>query len=165
MSKQLYRSRENKVISGVCGGFAEYFDIDPVIVRLICVLLFFTNGVGFIAYIVCMIIIPEAPFDHKQKYNNPYEENTNDSSINNEGYNESSNEESNQQYTYKNSYPENKDERNKMILGVALIGLGIFIFAKKLFYWFDFVNLGGIILVLIGAYIIVNGRGKSNEKK
>lgn len=161
MSKQLYRSRENRVISGVCGGLAEYFDIDPVIVRLICVLLFFTKAIGFIAYIVCMIIIPEAPFGYKQKYNNPYDEDANDSDINNEG----SNEESKQQCTYDNKYSENTDEKNKMILGIVLIGLGIFIFAKKLFYWFDFVNLGGIILVLAGAYIIVNGRGKSNEKK
>lgn len=162
MSKQIYRSRENKVISGVCGGLAEYFDIDPVIVRLICVLLFFTKAIGFIAYIVCMIIIPEAPLGYyKPKENKTPNKEFNDENINSEGFNE----ESNQQYTYDDSNSENKDERNRMIFGVALIGLGAFIFAKKLFFWIDYVNFGGILLVLAGVYIIVSGRGKNNEKK
>ncbi|WIV10441.1 PspC domain-containing protein [Proteiniborus sp. MB09-C3] len=146
MSKQLYRSRENKVIGGVCGGLAEYLDVDPVIVRLVCVLLFFAKAIGVIAYIVCMIIIPEAPFGYRKN-----EENLNDGP--------------DPEYTYDNANTENKDERNKMILGVTLIGLGALIFAKKLFYWFDFVNFGGIILVLAGVYIIVNGREKNSEKK
>lgn len=161
MNKQLYRSRESKVIGGVCGGFAEYFDIDPVITRLIGILLLFTNGIGFIAYIVCMIIMPEAPFGHKQKYNNPYDDDFNQADFNNEG----TNGESEHQYNYNNKQPENRDERNKMLLGVGLIGLGVFIFAKKLFYWFDFVSLGGVVLVLVGAFIVFNGREKDNEKK
>lgn len=59
MKKQLYRSTHNKIISGVCGGIAEYFEIDPIIIRLLWALITFTKGIGFIAYIICMIIIPE----------------------------------------------------------------------------------------------------------
>jgi len=56
--KQLYRSKKNKVIAGVCGGIAEYFKIDPVIIRLILVVLLLGYGVGFIAYLLAWIIIP-----------------------------------------------------------------------------------------------------------
>ncbi len=61
MNKKIYRSRINRVISGVCGGIGEYFNIDPVVVRLIWVLAFFFGGFGLLAYIICWIFIPEAP--------------------------------------------------------------------------------------------------------
>ena len=57
--KRLYRSTTNKMLCGVCGGLAEYFNIDPTIVRLIAVLLAFSVGSGLIAYIIAAIIIPE----------------------------------------------------------------------------------------------------------
>ena len=62
--KRLYRSRSNRMISGVCGGIAQYFSIDPSIVRLIAVLLLFTSAFigAAIAYFVCAAIIPEEPF-------------------------------------------------------------------------------------------------------
>ena len=56
--KRLYRSKDNKVIGGVCGGIAEYFKIDPVIIRLIWVLLVLGYGFGLLAYIIAWIIIP-----------------------------------------------------------------------------------------------------------
>jgi phage shock protein C len=59
--KRLYRSRKDKIISGVCGGIGEYFGIDPVIIRIIAVVLFLWGGSGIIAYIIAMIIIPYAP--------------------------------------------------------------------------------------------------------
>lgn len=55
MKKKLYRSPENKVIAGVCGGIAEYFDIDPTLVRLAWVLF------CVLAYLVAALIIPERP--------------------------------------------------------------------------------------------------------
>ena len=58
--KRLYRSRTNKVIAGVCGGIGEYFDIDPVIIRLIWILFLFI-GAGIIAYIIAWIVIPRSP--------------------------------------------------------------------------------------------------------
>ena len=58
--KRLLRSKNNKMIAGVCGGIGEYFGIDPTIVRLLWVLLtFFSGGVGVLAYIIAWIIIPE----------------------------------------------------------------------------------------------------------
>lgn len=57
--KKLYRSRNNRMISGVCGGVAEYINLDPTIIRLLWVLFCFAGGTGVLAYIIAAIIIPE----------------------------------------------------------------------------------------------------------
>jgi len=59
--KKLYRSKKNRVIAGVCGGVAEYFDADPAIVRLAWIVFSLLWGAGILAYIIAWIIIPEHP--------------------------------------------------------------------------------------------------------
>ncbi len=61
MSKRLYRSRRDRKIAGVCGGLAEYFDIDPTLVRILWAVLVLGAGTGILAYILFWIIVPEAP--------------------------------------------------------------------------------------------------------
>lgn len=61
--RKLYRSREDRVIAGVCGGLGEYFGIDPVFVRLIALVLLFAGGSAFVIYLVMAIIVPENPLD------------------------------------------------------------------------------------------------------
>jgi len=58
MTERLYRSTKEKMIGGVCGGLAEYFDVDVTLVRLIAVLTLFMGGAGFLAYVAALIIIP-----------------------------------------------------------------------------------------------------------
>ncbi len=58
--KRLYKSRNDKMICGVCGGVADYFSVDPTLIRLLFVLLGCT-GSGILAYIVAAIIIPMEP--------------------------------------------------------------------------------------------------------
>ena len=58
-NKRLYRSGNNCMICGVCGGIAEYFNIDPTLVRLGWVLFSFLGGAGIPAYIIAAIIIPK----------------------------------------------------------------------------------------------------------
>ncbi len=58
MPKKLYRSRDDSIIAGVCGGLAEYFNIDPVIVRVIAVASIFLSGLGLIAYIILWLVVP-----------------------------------------------------------------------------------------------------------
>mgnify|MGYP004732543263 FL=1 len=57
--KKLYRSTENKMLAGVCSGIADYFNIDPTLVRLGWVLFSLLGGSGLLAYIIAAIIIPE----------------------------------------------------------------------------------------------------------
>jgi len=64
--KKVYRSKKNKMIAGVCGGLGEYFKVDPTIIRIIFVSAILAGTVGFIAYIICWLIIPEEPNDIKE---------------------------------------------------------------------------------------------------
>jgi phage shock protein C len=61
MDKKLYRSRKNSMIAGVCGGLGEYFNVDPIIMRLAAVILVFADGIGLLAYIIAWIVIPRNP--------------------------------------------------------------------------------------------------------
>ncbi|MGI6348114.1 MAG: PspC domain-containing protein [Patescibacteria group bacterium] len=56
--KKIYRSRSDRFLFGVCGGIAQYFEIDTIIVRLIFLALFIGGGSGLIVYLICAILIP-----------------------------------------------------------------------------------------------------------
>ncbi|MBI5266230.1 MAG: PspC domain-containing protein [candidate division Zixibacteria bacterium] len=63
MNEKLYRSTTDKFVGGVCGGLAEFFRIDPSIVRVVFVLLTLASaGTGIIAYLVMLIVIPKRPY-------------------------------------------------------------------------------------------------------
>jgi len=61
MTKRLYRSRDERMIWGICGGLAKYFDIDPVVMRVIAVLTLFFAGWGILAYIILRFVVPLEP--------------------------------------------------------------------------------------------------------
>ena len=73
MTKKLYRSQRDVKISGVCGGIAEYFDMDATIIRLLWVLGSCMTGflIGLVAYVACVFIIPIDPgcidVDYREK--------------------------------------------------------------------------------------------------
>jgi phage shock protein C len=59
--KRLYRSRSNRQLGGVCGGIAEFFDLDPTLVRLFFVFAFLLGGHGLLVYLLLWLIVPEEP--------------------------------------------------------------------------------------------------------
>ena len=61
--KKLVRSRSDRVLAGVCGGLGDYFDIDPVIIRLIFVFLVVFAGGGVLAYVILWLVVPEEGAD------------------------------------------------------------------------------------------------------
>lgn len=61
MEKRLYKSSKNKMLDGVCAGIAEYFGIDPTLVRVALVLFCAMGGAGIIAYIIMAIVMPRNP--------------------------------------------------------------------------------------------------------
>ena len=61
MQKKLYRSKSNRMLVGVCGGVAEYFNIDPTVVRVIWAVASIFAFAGVIAYVACAFVIPEKP--------------------------------------------------------------------------------------------------------
>ncbi|MFA5071945.1 MAG: PspC domain-containing protein, partial [Candidatus Pacearchaeota archaeon] len=64
-TKKLYRSKTNRVIFGICGGLGEYFDIDPLVVRILFILLTFTGGSGIVIYLILAIMIPDSSGNKK----------------------------------------------------------------------------------------------------
>ena len=63
MKKKLYKSRTDKKLDGVCAGIAEYFDIDPTLIRVAWVVFSLCGGSGVLAYIICAIVMPQKPDD------------------------------------------------------------------------------------------------------
>ena len=61
MEKKIYKSSKNKMIDGVCAGIAEYFNIDPTLVRIGLVLFSAMGGAGILAYIIMAIVMPRNP--------------------------------------------------------------------------------------------------------
>jgi phage shock protein C len=61
MPKKLYRSRTNRKIWGVCGGLADYFNVDPTIVRVVAVASLFVGSLGFWIYIIMALVVPNEP--------------------------------------------------------------------------------------------------------
>ena len=72
MEKRLYRSSTDKKIGGVCGGIAEYFNVDPTLVRAAFLLFALAGGPGVLVYIVLYFVMPEAPRSFTKVKNDDY---------------------------------------------------------------------------------------------
>ncbi len=143
--KKIYRSKTQKIIGGVCGGFGEYFDIDPVIIRIIWFILLL-GGVGLLAYIIAWIIIPIEP----------------------EGFNYGKNEE-----TKVEENKGSTDDNARMLLGIILVIVGLLFFMREFWYFddvfeqifrFSWRYFLPALLITLGIYIIVQ-RSKNEYKK
>lgn len=149
MTKRLYRSSDNKVIGGVCAGIAEYFDIDPTLVRLLWVLLTFSVGIGIIAYIVCVIVIPERP-SSGIKYKDV---GTDDEVLVSAGMDDDFAPQGDAQDT-----TQRQEDKSRTFLGIILIALGGFLLFRRWFFWIDLGKFWPVILILGGVYVIFRGR-------
>lgn len=108
--KRLYRDSSNKMICGVCSGIANYFNIDPTLIRLLWVLAVVFCGVGILVYFICAIVIPECPPDGY--YNNEQYWQQQQQQYNQNGqqyYNPDPNQQWNNQGTY---YDPNQNNNN-----------------------------------------------------
>jgi phage shock protein C len=155
--QKLYRSRSNRVLFGVCGGLSEYFRIDPTIIRIIFILVGLT-GSGILIYLVASLIMPEEGKDSKRR-----EEEWNTGSSN---YTDSSKTEG-----FKNDFGDSSEkwdepvkynsEKNKLVFGAILVGLGVIILGKQILPGlFKLDLLVPLLLVGIGGIIVFKGRRK-----
>ena len=158
MEKRLHRSRSNRIIWGVCGGLADYFGIDPVIVRVIFVLLIFANGLGILAYIILAVVIPaessKAATPKEALRENVTELKESTSELGREIRSSLAGEEKDEEETA-------KARRSHLnILGIVLIIIGILFLlgSFNLFWWFSWGTLWPLILVAIGVLIILSAR-------
>lgn len=136
--KRLYRVNHDRKIAGVCGGLAEYFEVDPVIIRVAAVLLFLTQGIGFVAYIVMWVVLPSKEeliaeaggsyaFAESQSFSEGYKSET------------------------------RKNRTAATLMGSILIFVGSLFLVDNLFPDFVWENYLPVLLVFAGVAIIVNG--------
>ncbi|WP_290646883.1 PspC domain-containing protein [Kosmotoga sp.] len=137
--KKLYKSRKNKVIDGVCGGLAEYLEVDATVVRLLWALTAFVWGVGILLYILAMIIVPREPVsDEESEKEEPFEE----KSPNTRGK------------TW------NAESGGKLLIAIVVIVIGLFLLLPGTFSVFFWKFMLGLMLIAGGGYIILKSLRK-----
>src|SRR5659263_18815 len=146
---RITKSKTDRVIDGVCGGLAEYYGIDPVIVRLIFVVLLFINGIGFFIYIILAIIMPK-PEKLDQSPKETIRENVQEMGERVKEAGEG----------LGMAFPKNTEEKQTHRagwFGIILILLGIILLLDKLnlIKWFDKDLLWPVIIIFIGVWLLI----------
>ncbi len=162
---RLTKSKDDRVIDGVCGGLAEYFGIDTVIVRLAFVVFTLINGFGILLYIILMIIMPKPESDEQVPISKTIEENVQGMAeqvkdiieeVGKDVDKNASDSKVTRQQKIKESH-----QRSKW-LGAILILLGIvFLFDElNMFWWFKEDLFWPIVLIFIGLWMLIKRGGK-----
>lgn len=163
MQRRLYRSRTDRVLWGVCGGLANYFDMDPVLVRIIFVLLIFANGLGVLAYIIMAVLVPlegsKAAAPREAIRENVQEMKQSATELGDEirsGFAK----EGGPKEQGAGPCPAATEHRARNVLGIVLIVVGIFLLlgTLNLFSWFRWSYLWPVILVVVGLIIMFGAR-------
>ncbi|KLU59895.1 DNA-binding transcriptional activator PspC [Peptococcaceae bacterium CEB3] len=153
VTERLYRSGRNKILGGVCGGLAEYFNIDPTLIRLIAIVTIFAIGAGFVAYIACWIIIPMNPNDRPYLGRNSREGGFSDDIRANVQDVRTDIEDAARNF----SHQVNPGQGTRWA-GIVLIVLGLLFFLDRWFpFWFNFNKMWPLVLVILGAAVIIRG--------
>lgn len=150
-AKKLYRSKTDRIIFGVCGGLGEYFEVDPLILRILFILLTFTGGSGIIIYIILAILIPDAN-DQKSK-----------------GKSISDAQEKTQELAEDIKGNGNWFKSVRNIIGLIIVFIGLDILFEQVFNInpFSFVNWSivlALIIILIGLKVIFGNKKQKDEK-
>jgi phage shock protein C len=170
--ERLYRSRKEKIIGGVCGGLAEYFDVDPVIIRIIFVLLGLFKGIGLIVYFIMLIIVPFRP-STKDKFSNMESSSGNDepevtdaevedAEIIDETEESENNSSTNFASSNKTTPPARYD--SKSILGISLVVIGAVLLLDKIFPVLTFKILVPVVLIIVGIYFLIDNKKKVSHE-
>jgi phage shock protein C len=140
-NQKLYRSNSNKVFAGVCGGIAEYFDVDPVVIRILFVLMVLFGGTGVVLYIAAIFIVPKRPFFFSDAP--PV------SSDMKQG-------------------PKNESVRNWFGIALVVIGILLLLANMEVFHFFDFVEntfdlIFPVLLIILGMAIIYYRQSRPDQ--
>ena len=157
--KRLYRSAKSKVFGGVAGGIAEYFDIDPIIIRLLFVIIAFAGGGGAIVYLILWIALPLEPIT-------PYTMNMGaGESFGTETPGNQSASASPDGASDPMSFPVKKENKNGLIGGVILIALGLIFLANRFIPNINFGDLWPLVLVVLGGVLIATSFAERKSDK
>lgn len=151
--KRLYKSRKNKMISGVCGGIAEYFDVDPTLVRILFIIFSIVWGTAILAYIIGAIVMPYRTGEEQEpeRTNNHYDSTTSSTEI-----------------------KPAKSGTGQLIFGVILVAVGAMVLLEKVYifhnffqwFWWHFDDyIIPAALIIIGGALMMRGSRKKSENQ
>ncbi len=168
MAKKVYRSRSDCKVAGVCGGLAEYFNIDTILLRLALVLMALYGGAGLILYLVAWLMIPPNPDEDGSE---PFErsERARKKVISTvQGVGEKLEE------TWKTGRKSGftKEGRGTLILGILLLFLGLLfllgamgVLNIQITQWFQWRNIWPVVLVVLGVFLIIDHLRRQKAEK
>ena len=158
MEKRLYRSRSDRMIWGVCGGIANYFGMDPTIIRVIAILFLFAGGSGILAYIILAIVVPleSSPSREPREVikENVQEIKQTATNLGEDIRSTFARREGEVKETPRTGY------NGSYILAVVLVIIGVILLLSNFnpFWWLRWHYLWPIVLIAIGLVIIFGGR-------
>lgn len=161
MAEKLYRSRRKKMIGGVSAGLGEYLNVDPVLIRVLFVILTIINPLTLLAYIILWIVVEEEPYQNEafeMGSSTEYKQTQTSSEPQNEDTGTSGARTKSQHST------EVKEGRGKTIAGIILIAIGFVFLAEQWFPRFDFGDIFPYALVGVGAWLIYNSLNKNKRR-
>lgn len=147
MNSRLYRSSQSKVIGGVSGGLGEYLKIDPVIIRIIFVLLTIFHGIGVVIYIIMWIIVPENPKKFYDSKKERQDNEQNEPEVNNVKP---------EPGIENNASKEKGTGSGRLFAGLILIILGGIFLAERFLPYFDFADFFPLLLIALGILLLAN---------
>ncbi len=130
--RKVYRSTDNKIIAGVCGGIAEYFESDAWLIRIIFLISAFFGAAGIILYVILWVILPEKNMEN-----------------NHEHVHEHDHEHHGQPPWHRHS------ARGRAFFGIILVILGAILLLNNLFPNFEIAKYWPVLIVLAGAAIML----------
>ncbi len=134
MKGKLYRSDEDKMILGVCGGLGRYLEIDSSIIRILWIIASLVYGSGILLYFIAGIILP----DGGKVEGKEFQRNEEDAAV--------------------------SQSENSKFIGVLLICLGVVFLLQRFIRTIDFRYIFPIILIVVGIFLIIRGREKDHEE-
>ncbi len=143
MAKKLYRSRTDSILAGVCGGLAEYFDIDPSLVRVGAVLLTLAWGAGLLAYLVLWLIVPQKPLE---------------SSLGEDQGMETP--------AQRPAAEKTEKDRGVFFVGMILTIIGVLLLMNNYvsFAWLSMSKLWPLLIIVVGIIIIARGSARKEDE-
>jgi len=155
MTKKLFRSTTDKMIGGVAGGLAEYFDIDTTLIRVLFIVVVFLGGGGIIAYIILWIVVPEKPYELP---NTPSAQ-TSPEDESSSGF--SSDENKSDSFSVNNgsiAEPVARTSNKQLWIAIVLIVIGGLLLVDNMFPRFDFDSYWPVILIAIGIGLLLKSK-------
>ncbi|GAB4138831.1 MAG: PspC domain-containing protein [Ignavibacteriales bacterium] len=140
MKEKLFRSRKYRILGGVAGGLAEYFNIDPVITRILFIAFTLTHGIGVVIYIILWVIVPDEPIEIM---------------LNELGKKKESGEET-KFPDLEELKPQVPSTKSSLIFGIIITVLGVIFLLSNILPFLDFDNILPIIFIIVGAFLIWN---------